>query len=96
MLHWKYLFIKTYSLPDFNSAFSLSVRDIPNRFEQEMLGDHDRNLSEEEKLIIDYHAYVQSSIFSKWIEDGMKVSPEQLASLMMKFLPEIMREFIDD
>ena len=60
-----------------------------------MLDSREKNLTAEQKQLIEYHAYVQSSIIAKWVEDGMTVPPDRLAKILMAFLPDILKEFIE-
>ena len=95
LLHWKAFFVSFFRFDGYDSVFSHAARSSVKNFlltAREKLG---REITEHEKNILRYHGYVQASLTAKWATDGMTIPPKEMASIMIQFLPALMREYIE-
>lgn len=94
MLQWKALFMKFYNVHTYDSIFAYASRAGVEDFAASAEDRLGRKITEQEMLVISYHGYAQASLCAKWVRDGMIVPPEEMASVMVLFLPPIMLEYI--
>ena len=96
MLNWKFIFLKAFNLDGYDSVLEHAQRNAAKYFMRYAPAVLKRDITEVEITVVEYHSHIQACLFSKWIRDGMVLAPEQIADILMEFLPSIMREFITD